>query len=244
MGSPTVIADFTLDNDNSQVAARLLDVGPDGKQTLVARGLWRPALAPGRQVFQLHPNGWEFEEGHVPTLELLAADWNDGIAGGYGRRSDGQGPVDVSDIEARLPVVEPPGSTPGLVKSPAEKFVPDGYALASDFIALGDPRARLVDGPMKVKGGKLLAGVKCPFRFESCNEGKLVVKKAKGKRKFKVAKGGFTIHGGESETLSLKLSKRAKKYFRNHKGMSTKSKVSSVETEGKKTQGRKARKGK
>ena len=70
LGSPTVIADITSSSPTSQIAARLLDVGPDGNQTLVARGLYRPD-ADGRQVFQLHPNGWKFEDGHVPKLELL-----------------------------------------------------------------------------------------------------------------------------------------------------------------------------
>ena len=66
MGAATVIADFTLPGDTSQVAARLLDVAPDGQETLVARGLWRPATGgPTKQVFQLHPNGWTFAEGHV-----------------------------------------------------------------------------------------------------------------------------------------------------------------------------------
>ena len=45
MGSATVIADLTMPGDTSQVAARLLDVGPDGKETLVvARD-----LAPGER---------------------------------------------------------------------------------------------------------------------------------------------------------------------------------------------------
>ena len=49
---------------------------PTGRQTLVARGIWRPATssAPVRQVFQLHPNGWRFAEGHVAKLELLPKD--------------------------------------------------------------------------------------------------------------------------------------------------------------------------
>ena len=41
----------------------------------------RPAT---RQVFQLHPNGWKFAEGHVAKLELLPADQP------YGRNSNGQ----------------------------------------------------------------------------------------------------------------------------------------------------------
>ena len=36
----------------------MVDVAPDGQETLVDRGLWRPATGgPTKQVFQLHPNG-------------------------------------------------------------------------------------------------------------------------------------------------------------------------------------------
>lgn len=129
MGSPTVIADFTNPGPTSQVAARLLDVAPDGTQTLVARGLWRPAVgtAPLRQVFQLHPNGWRFEEGHVAKLELLPADLP------YGRVSNLQLPVAVADVDVRLPVLEPPGSAGGAVGEPAPRFLPPGHELARDF---------------------------------------------------------------------------------------------------------------
>ncbi len=74
MGAPTVVAAFEQTGDNSEVAARLLDVAPDGTERLVARGLWRPRITSERQVLQLFPNGYRFEEGHVPKLELLAAD--------------------------------------------------------------------------------------------------------------------------------------------------------------------------
>ena len=124
MGAPTVVANITATTPTSQVAARLLDVGPDGNETLVARGLYRPTGEP-RQVFQLHPNGWLFAEGHVPKLELLPAD------APYGRVSNGQGPVSVSELQLRLPVVESPGTGP--VKSPAAKFLPPGYKLADDY---------------------------------------------------------------------------------------------------------------
>jgi hypothetical protein len=137
LGSPTVIADFTLPGNTSQVAARLLDVAPDGTQTLVARGLWRPAVGgPRRQVFQLHPNGWAFAAGHVPKLELLAADAGGAPLATYGRPSDGQQPVTVSDLRLRLPVVERPGSRGGRVRAPAPKVVPRGYRLAADVAAL------------------------------------------------------------------------------------------------------------
>ena len=46
MGSPTVEADITSAGSDSQIAARLLDVDPGtNTQTLVARGLWRPAIS-------------------------------------------------------------------------------------------------------------------------------------------------------------------------------------------------------
>ena len=86
IGSATVVADFTLPGSTSQVAARLLDVGPDGQETLISRGLWRPAVSatPRRQVFQLHPGGWRFAAGHTVKLELLPNDVP------YGRASNGQ----------------------------------------------------------------------------------------------------------------------------------------------------------
>src|SRR5206468_9644656 len=119
MGSPTIVADINSPSPTSQVAARLLDVRPDGNETLVARGLYRPEINSGteatRQVFQLHPNGWKFAEGHVAKLELLPADQP------YGRNSNGQAPVTVSNLELRLPVLEQPGALDGLVQDPAAK---------------------------------------------------------------------------------------------------------------------------
>jgi predicted acyl esterase len=133
LGSPTVIADIDSQGANSQVAARLLDVAPNGDATLIARALYRPdvtaAGSPVRQVFQLHPNGWEFAEGHVAKLELLTAD------SPYGRASNGQQPATVSNLELRLPVLEQPQDLGGgiAVQQPAPKLLPAGYALAAGF---------------------------------------------------------------------------------------------------------------
>jgi len=126
MGAATVQADFKLTDTNSQVAARLLDVGPDGKETLVARGIWRPKTAPGfvRQVFQLHPNGWHFVAGHIAKLELLPSD------APYGRPSDGQQAVVVKKLRLTLPVLEEPRR---VVKQTSRKVVPKGYELAPEF---------------------------------------------------------------------------------------------------------------
>ena len=137
MGSPTIIADINSPSPTSQLAARLLDVDPGGiDETLVARGLYRPEINSGtestRQVFQLHANGWKFEDGHIAKLELLPADQP------YGRNSNGQAPITVSNLELRLPVLEQPGS-PGGVLDPAPKVVPSGYQLSGDYSA-GYPR--------------------------------------------------------------------------------------------------------
>jgi len=131
MGSATIIADIASPGQTSQLAARLLDVAPNGDATLVARGIYRPEVGerPTRQVFQLHPNAWRFEAGHVPKLELLPAD------APYGRSSNGQQPIGVSNLELRLPVLEQPGTGP--VTAPAPKVVPDGYELAPDYRRAG-----------------------------------------------------------------------------------------------------------
>ncbi|MFL5908155.1 MAG: CocE/NonD family hydrolase [Solirubrobacterales bacterium] len=129
MGSPTVIADINSLGPNSQVAARLLDVAPDGTETLVARALYRPDVnsgpTPTRQVFQLHPDAWQFAPGHAAKLELLPND------APYGRPSNGQAAVTVSDLQLRLPVLEAPNG--GVIQTPAAKVVPAGYTLARDF---------------------------------------------------------------------------------------------------------------
>jgi hypothetical protein len=132
MGSPTIVADVLSPGPTSQLAARLLDVDPaSGMETLVARGLYRPEIntSATRQVFQLHPNAYRFAPGHVAKLELLPADQP------YGRNSNGQAAVTVSNLELRLPVLEPAGC--GLIQEPAEKIVPPGYTLAADFADTG-----------------------------------------------------------------------------------------------------------
>lgn len=113
LGSPTVIADLASVSPDSQLAARLLDVLPDGKERLVARGLLRPGSGGRDVVFQLHPQGYRFAGGHQVKLELLPSD------APYSRPSNLQGTIAVSNLELRLPVVEQPGALGGLVQSPA-----------------------------------------------------------------------------------------------------------------------------
>jgi predicted acyl esterase len=113
LGSPTVIADLATTGSDSQLATRLLDVGPDGKERLVARGLLRPGGGGKDVVFQLHPQGYRFAGGHTVKLELLPSD------APYARASNLQGPITVSNLELRLPVREQPGELGGLVQAPA-----------------------------------------------------------------------------------------------------------------------------
>jgi X-Pro dipeptidyl-peptidase (S15 family) len=129
MGSPTIVADVQAQSPNSEIAARLVDVSPAGSETLVARTLYRPTGGSQEVVFQLHPQGYHFAAGHVAKLELLPVDYP------YGRFSNLQAPIIVSDLEMRLPVIEQPGALGGLVQTPAPKVVPAGYTLAAEYQA-------------------------------------------------------------------------------------------------------------
>ena len=158
MGSPTIVADLLSPGPQSQLIGRLVDVDPaTGNETLVARGVYRPktGTAASRQVFQLHPNGYRFAPGHIAKLELLPSD------APYARKSNGQLPVTVANLDLRLPVLESPGS-PSVVTAPVPKFVPAGYQLSSDYgtavdsdgdaIADGDDRCPDVSAPGTADG--------------------------------------------------------------------------------------------
>jgi uncharacterized repeat protein (TIGR01451 family) len=158
MGSPTIVADVNSLGLTSQVAARLLDVDANGDATLVARGLYRPEinadLTPTHQVWQLHPNGYKFVAGHEIKLELLPADQP------YGRNSNGQAPVTVSNLQLRLPTIESPG---GFIEAPAAKVVPPGYE-AVDYAA--DLSVTNSDSPDPASTGQLIT-----YSIEVTNHG-------------------------------------------------------------------------
>jgi dienelactone hydrolase len=127
LGAPAVVADLTVTGEPGvpQIASRLWDVAPDGSsQTLVARGLYRPT-ADGRQVWELHANGWRFAPGHVPKLELLGADPP------YARPSNGDFEIDVNRLQLRLPVRQRPGCR--TIHRKARPVVPSGQRLAPGY---------------------------------------------------------------------------------------------------------------
>jgi hypothetical protein len=128
LGSPTVIARYAVTGLHAQIAARLWDVAPDGTQTLVARGVYRPR-GDDRQVFQLSPGAWRFAGGHLAKLELLGQD------APFLRPSNGAFAVTVSDVDLRLPAGERPGANPAVL-APAPLFLPPGARVAQDAVPL------------------------------------------------------------------------------------------------------------
>ena len=89
-------------------------------------------------MFQLHPQAWNVQPGHVLKLELLAQDSQ------YLRTPTGQQSVGVSDLQLRLPLVDAPGTDLGglTVSAPAAKYLPAGYTLAREYATQTDGTRR------------------------------------------------------------------------------------------------------
>jgi Acetyl xylan esterase (AXE1) len=238
MGAATVIADISSPTPNSELVARLLDVAPDGQESLVNRAILRPAVGSARQVFQLHPNGWQFAQGHVPKLELLPRDRGSSILASYARPADGQGQIEVSNLELRLPVLEKVGVQGGYVKAPAKKVVPSGYALAKDFAALGSKNARLGKGKLRIgKGG---ATVDSPDAWAFCHATVTVLsrggkggKSAKKKKGKALARGKVTVKNGKKAKAKLKLTKAGRRALRGKRRAKVRVELTTKEQTGK-----------
>jgi len=236
MGAATVIARITLPegDDSSEVAARLVDVAPDGTtKTLIERGLWRPAER-GMQVFQLFANGWKVEQGHVLRLELLPRDSSQpepGFLINYGRPSNDQRPVQISDVDLRVPVLETPGALGGLVTAPAAKVLPKrpGVELAPGYGSVG---AVAISGDISlagkptVKGRKLKVKISCAGdAFHSCPKARLKLvgapqgKHARGKGDVFARGEKLSVAAGKRKAVKLKLTKRARKLFGGRDGV-------------------------
>ena len=237
MGASTVIGKFEV-SGGSQVAARLVDVSPSGdEKILVSRGLWRPDGS-GFQVFQLFANGWKVEEGHILRLELLPRDSAQAQPGGpfnnYGRPSNDQQPVKVSYLDLRIPVLESPGSLNGLVRKPAPRVLPDrpdvelakrneeiGAITIAEYERLSNVGPIKVSGKPTVRGKAMKVKVLCPTRFSSCSRANLAIRgkgRVRGFRKPLLAKGSVkAMNPGQTRTVTLKLSGKARKIFADRK---------------------------
>jgi len=212
------------------MAARLLDVDPNGTETLVARQLFRPQIGTARQVFQLHPSGHLFAPGHVAKLELLPRDSGGGTLNSYGRAANGQGDITVSNLDLRLPVVEDPGAAGGQVVAPAPLALPCGMGIAPQFSSVSYVRAALSGGALSFKGRKGKVPVDsapgtspCQVSVKLLASGSAKGRSAKKKKKQKknvLGKAKATIPGGQSQTVKLKLSKRGAAAVKRGKGIS------------------------
>jgi hypothetical protein len=81
--------------------------------------------------------------------------------------------------------------------------------------------------------------VKCPRRFAACNDGSITVKAAgrsqtskRAAGRFKVAAGRFEAKGGKRKVVKMKLTRRARSYFRTHRKLKVTAKVKTAERVG------------
>jgi len=75
LGRPSLTLNIAATALEGQLDARLFDVAPDGQQTLVSRGGYRlTSLQSGPATLQLNGNGYCFEAGHRPKLQLQGQD--------------------------------------------------------------------------------------------------------------------------------------------------------------------------
>ncbi|MGN6203003.1 MAG: CocE/NonD family hydrolase [Solirubrobacterales bacterium] len=203
LGSPTIVADIATTNVDSELAARLLDVLPNGEERLVARGLLRPGNGGSGVVFQLHPQGYRFAGGDTAKLELLPSD------APYARPSNLQAPITVSNLRLRLPVLEQPGSLGGLVGVPSDPTVgpPRGGgsgATAAPIAAPAKPGVAFLVGKLIAARGAATLRLRC--RGGDCGgQVRLAL------RKRKLAGGTYSIANGKTRKLSLRLTKAGRK---------------------------------
>jgi hypothetical protein len=220
MGSPTIVAEVESPSPNSEIAARLFDVSPEGEDRLIARGLYRPEGGAQQMVFQLHPQAYHVPAGDEIELELLPSDMP------YGRFSNLQANVTVSNLELRLPVNEQPGALGGLVQTPAPKVVPAGYTLASEFEtkstggnagngggskSTNPPPAAVkvgiggLAGKLTTDGKTITVPMSCGGEGACSGRASFSIKR-KGK-KTTIASGSYSINAGKTVKVRLSLTK-------------------------------------
>jgi hypothetical protein len=226
MGSPTIIANVESPSPNSEIAARLFDVSPEGEDRLIARGVYRPEGGSQQMVFQLHPQAYHFAEGDEVELELLPSDFP------YMRYSNLQNNVTVSDLELRLPVNEAPGSLGGLVQTPAPKVVPAGYTLAKEFETKSSgggnsgggsksnppaPAATVKDGvgslagKLTANGSAILVPMSCSDLGACSGKDSFSIKQQGKKNRTTIGSASYSIGAGKTMSVRLPLTKTGRK---------------------------------
>jgi hypothetical protein len=135
-GSATLLMRLEASGASDQLIARLLDVGPDGRETLISRGMLRPRIGAPKalQLLQLHPNVWQIAPGHAVKLELLPDDVPYSHLNATAPDAAAQHPIKVTDLQLRVPTMQAAGASGGLVTKPLPRYLPPGYAPAVDFV--------------------------------------------------------------------------------------------------------------
>jgi hypothetical protein len=165
LGRPTVTARIQTTGRFGQIASRLWDVAPDGTQRLISRGVYRLLdNQSGPVTFQLHGNGYRFEPGHTPKLELLGRDnamtSGGALSTGYLRASNGAFTVAVSDLTLELPTAEAPNG--GQIVAPMFAIDPAGAVTGPG------PRKPLIR--LSVTPKQVRSGTRTRFSFQALQE--------------------------------------------------------------------------
>lgn len=203
LGSPTIVADLATTNFDSELAARLLDVLPNGEERLVARGLLRPGNGGTGVVFQLHPQGYRFAGGDTAKLELLPSD------APYARPSNAQTPITVSNLRLRLPVLEQPGSLGGLVEAPSDpRTGPSPLGAISNPV--GTAKAGIASLVKQPLAGRRAIAVRLSCTGGNCS-GKVGLSAGKRSLTRRLA---YSIPSGQTAQLKLRLTKAGRKLIR------------------------------
>ncbi|HEV2857821.1 MAG TPA: CocE/NonD family hydrolase [Solirubrobacterales bacterium] len=211
LGSPTIVADITTTNVDSELAARLLDVLPNGEERLVARGLLRPGNGGTGVVFQLHPQGYRFAGGDTAKLELLPSD------APYARPSNMQTPITVSNLRLRLPVLEQPGSLGGVVQIPSDPTVGPGTPESGGGTPGGGAGAGTIKAGIASLLKQLLAGRRSVALRLSCAGGDCSGRVGIGVGSRNLASATYAVPGGQTTRLQLRLTKAGRKLVRAHR---------------------------
>ena len=230
MGSPTVVAEFKLTDANSQVAARLLDVGPDGKETLVDRGCGarRPTRASSSRSSSCTPTAGASRPGTSPSSSCCPTTHPTAAPPTTSRKCR----CATSTSPCRC--WRSPARSAAWSRRRSPKFLPKGHELAPGFSGLGKVRAHLA-GKLDVRGFRLLAQVKCPENFAFCHKGRITVRgKPKHGRSGRglIAKGSFSASGGKTKTLRLGMTRKGRRYFNRYDHLRVKVRITTAETVG------------
>jgi hypothetical protein len=190
IGSPTITARLRIEGDHPQITARLWDVAPDGQQTMVQHGTYRPERD-GVQVFQIHPAGWHFAAGHVAKLELLGRDFP------YTQPSKGTFRITAQDVLLELPVRQrPDGGAIGR------------YAPAEIELSVSGAKRQRALAPKRVA-----LRVRCP-RTDCVVRASGTVKPRGGMRKRRVGAAPRSLAAGRTATLKVRLPAKLRRVLR------------------------------